>query len=277
MNRTPTRRPGIAAVMSFETRKLLAQKRTPITLVVAAVIPIIIAIVMNGQARPPKDTLFGRFIHDSGWSMPLLLLGFAGQWLLPLLTSIVAGDIFASEDQHGSWKTILTRSTSRTQLFAGKTFVALGFALVAYVILATSTIVASVILIGHQPLVGLNGQLIASHDAARLVIESWASVAAPLLGFTCLAIALSVLTRNVAVGIAAPVALGLVMQLVGALGGVELIRPLLLTTPLEAWHGLFADPAFSGPLVVGLVVSAVWCIVSVTIAFVVFRRRDYLG
>lgn len=277
MTSPAARRPGTWAVVRFETRKLLAQKRTPITLAVAAVLPFIVVVILNGQARPPKDTLFGRFIHDSGWSIPLLLLGFAGQWLLPLLTSIVAGDIFASEDQHGSWKTILTRSVSRTQIFLGKTVVASAFALLAYVILAASTIVASVWLVGNQPLVGLAGQVIAPHDAARLVVESWASVAAPLMGFTALAIALSVLTRNVAVGIAAPVALGLVMQLAGSLGGIDLIRPLLLTTPLETWHGLFVEPAFAGPLMFGLIVSAVWCVVSISIAYVVFRRRDYQG
>ncbi len=277
MNNVRTRMPSIWSVMSFELRKLIAQKRSWITIAAAAIMPILIVLVLQGQARPPKDTLFGRFIHDSGWSVPLLLLGFAGQWLLPLLTSIVAGDIFASEDQHGSWKTILTRSTSRTQLFLGKAFVAIGFALVAYAVLAASTIAMSVLIIGHQPLVGLAGQLIPSHDAARLVIESWATVAAPLIGFTCIAMALSVITRNVAVGIAAPVALGLVMQLVGSLGGIDLIRPLLLTTPLEAWHGLFVDPAFSGPLHFGLAVSAAWSIVSITIAYIVFRRRDYQG
>lgn len=271
------RRVGVLAVMNFELRKLFAQKRSWITLAAATILPFLIVMVINGQPRPPKDTLFGRHIYDSGLAIPLLLLGFAGQWLLPLLTSIVAGDIYASEDQHGSWKTILTRSVSRTQLFFGKAFVAIGFALVAYLLLATSTIIASVVLVGHQPLVGVTGQLIPAHHAATLVIQSWASVAAPVIGFTCLAMALSVLTRNVAVGIAAPVALGLIMQLVGSLGGIDSLRPWLLTTPLENWHGLFADPSFSSPLKLGLVVSAIWSCVSIAIAYVVFRRRDYQG
>jgi ABC-2 type transport system permease protein len=264
-------------VIGFELRKLAAQRRSWITLLAAAILPFVLVIVLDGQARPPKDTLFGRFIHESGWAVPLLLLGFAGQWFLPLLTSIVAGDIFASEDHHGTWKTVLTRSVSRTQLFFGKVFVAIGFALVAYLILGVCTIAASVWIIGHQPLSGLSGQMIPSHDAARLVVESWLGVAAPLIGFTGLAMLLSVLTRNVAVGIAAPVALGLVMQLVGAVGGLDLVRPLLLTTPMETWHGLFATPRFTAPLEVGLIVSAAWSVVSISIAYVVFRRRDYQG
>ena len=99
----------------------------------------------------------------------------------------------------------------------------------------------------------------------------------PMLGFTCLAILLSVWSRNPAVGIAAPVVIGMVMQLVGALGGVEAIRPFLLTTPFESWHGLLAEPRFTGPLVEGLLVSAVWCVVCLGAAFLMLRRRDITG
>jgi ABC-2 type transport system permease protein len=49
-------------------------------------------------------------------------------------------DIFASEDQHGTWKTVLTRSASRAQLFWAKTITALAFAICALVVLAASTI-----------------------------------------------------------------------------------------------------------------------------------------
>jgi ABC-2 type transport system permease protein len=98
-----------------------------------------------------------------------------------------------------------------------------------------------------------------------------------MLGFTCLAILLSVWSRNPAVGIAAPVVIGMVMQLVGALGGVEAVRPLLLTTPFEAWHGLLVDPRFTGPLSEGLITSAVWCTLCLGAAYVMLRRRDITG
>src|SRR5262245_4078658 len=274
---TTTRHGTALSVARFEMSKLAAQKRSWITLVAAAVVPFIIVPVLQRQARPPKDTLFGRFIHDSGWSIPLLMLGFAGQWVLPVLASIVAGDIFASEDQHGSWKTILTRSVSRTQVFVGKALVAIVFSVLAYVVLATSVIVASVLIVGNQPLVGCTGQWRRPDDAARLVIEGWAAVGAPVIAFTCLAVLFSVVSRNIAVGIAAPVGLALVMQLFGSVGGVDLVRPLLLTTPFENWHGLLTLPSFTGPLHFGFAVCAVWSIVSISIAYVVFRRRDYLG
>ncbi|MEJ7755853.1 MAG: ABC transporter permease [Nocardioidaceae bacterium] len=271
------RHPGLLAALRWEVRKLRAQYRARAVLLGALLAPVAIVVILQGQSRPPKDTLFGRFATGNGFALALLVLGFASQWLLPLLTAIVAGDVFASEDQHGTWKTVLTRSTSRGRIFWAKTLTAGGFATLVIALLAVSTIVSSLLIVGHQPLIGLSGQTIPAGTALRLVTESWATMLPPMLGFTCLAILLSVWSRNPAVGIAAPVVLGMVMQLVGALGGVEAVRPFLVTTSFEAWHGLFTDPRFSGPLVEGLLVSGGWCVVSLGAAFVLLRRRDITG
>jgi ABC-2 type transport system permease protein len=271
------RRPTLFDALAWELSKLAAQWRSRLTLLFCVIGPPLIAIVVKGQGRPPKDSLFGRHIHHSGYAAPLLILGFAGQWVLPLLTALVAGDIFASEDQLGTWKTVLTRSTSRAQLFWAKTITALAFAVAVLVLLATSTILSSVLFMGHQPLVGLSGQLIPSGTASRLVIESWATALLPLIGFTCLALLLSAVTRNPAAGIAAPAVLGMVMQLAGTLGGMEAVRPFLLSTPFEAWHGLLTAPRFYSPLVLGAIASAGWSVACLAIAYITVRRRDITG
>src|SRR5439155_9256634 len=105
----------------------------------------------------------------------------------------------------------------------------------------------------------------------------WATALPPLIGFTCLALLLSVRTRNPAFGIAAPVVIGMVMVMIGSLGGVEGIRPFLLSTPFEAWHGLLAQNQFFSPLVSGLLVSVGWCIACLTAAYFSLRRRDITG
>ncbi|MEO5664542.1 MAG: ABC transporter permease [Nocardioides sp.] len=268
---------GLGAAIRWETRKLRAQLRSKALLLGAALAPVAVVVVVGSQSRPPKDTLFGRFATDNGFAMALLVLGFASQWLLPLVTAIVAGDIFASEDQHGTWKTVLTRSASQGQLFWAKTLAAMLFAVVVLALLAAATIGASLLIVGHEPLTGLTGQTITAGSGLQLVAASWASMVGPMLGFTSLAILLSVWSRNPAVGVAAPVVIGMVMQLVGALGGIEPIRPFLLTTPLEAWHGLMAQPRFTGPLIDGALTCGVWCAVSLAIAFVLLRRRDITG
>jgi ABC-2 type transport system permease protein len=155
--------------------------------------------------------------------------------------------------------------------------VATVFGLVALVLLAASTIVSSLLIVGHGPLTGLSGQTIAPSHALALVSASWAAMALPMIGFTCLALLFSIWSRNGAVGIAAPVVIGLVMQLIGALGGIETLRPYLLSTPFEAWHGLLASPRFTGPLLEGVITSAGWSVVCLVAAFLIMRRRDITG
>jgi ABC-2 type transport system permease protein len=265
---------GFGSALRWEARKLRAQLRTRALLVGAIIIPVAVVLIVHSQQRPPKDTLFGRFATENGFAMALLILAVASQWVLPLLTAVVAGDIFASEDEHGTWKTVLTRSTSRSMLFWAKTTVAIIFALVALVLLAASTIAASALIAGHQPLTGLSGQTIDTRSALGLVTASWASMALPMVAFTCLALLFSVWSRNAAAGIAAPVVLAMVMQLVGALGGIETLRPYLLSTPFEAWHGLLAAPRFTGPLHESVLTSAGWSVVCLAAAYLLMRRRD---
>jgi ABC-2 type transport system permease protein len=278
---TPTtpvvRRPGTATVLRWELTKLAAQARSRVLLLAALLVPVLVVLILNGQQQPPSDTIYGRHIHTSGYAMPLLMLAFATQWVLPLLAAVVAGDIFANEDQHGTWKTILTRSVSRSQVFWAKTLTAVLFNLAALVVFAGSTIAASALIIGTQPLTGLTGQVIASGTALRLVLAAWATTVAPVLGFTALALLLSVKTRNPSLGVAAPVVLGFVMQLLSSVSGLDLLRRLLLTTPFESWHGLFTQHRFYGPLTTGLAVSAAWTVTCLTLAYISLRRRDITG
>ncbi|NUS17128.1 MAG: ABC transporter permease subunit [Streptomyces sp.] len=263
--------------MRWEITKLAAQARSRYTLLACVLGPIAIVLIFNGQQTTPKDTIYGRQIHTTGYAMPLFLLAFASQWIFPVLASIVAGDIFANEDGHGTWKTILTRSVSRSQIFWAKTVTAVLFTIAEIIVLAATTIIASAALIGTQPLTGLSGQPIASAHALQLVVASWATALPPLIGFTALAVLLSVVTRNPSAGVAAPVVLGLVMSLLGTIGGFDLTRRFLLTTPLDSWHGLLTEHPFHGPLVFGLGVSAAWTLVCLAFAFFSLRRRDITG
>lgn len=270
-------RPGLGSALRWEVRKLRAQWWTRALVYGALVAPVAVVAVVHAQARPPKDTLFGRFATEDGFAMALLVLGFASQWLLPILASLVAGDIFASEDHHGTWKTVLTRGTSRSTLYAAKVVASLGTTLLVLLALATSTVASSVVLVGHQPLTGLSGQPIDATTALGLVAASWATTALPVLGFACLAVLFSIWSRSTAVGMAAPAVLGLLMELVGGLGGIESVRPWLLSTPFEAWHGLLADPVFTGPLREAVLTCTLWSAACLVAGYLILRRRDITG
>lgn len=270
--------PGrIRTCYRWEVTKLLAQGRVRYTLLACLVAPWLFVMLLNRQDRVPKDTLYGRWVRDSGFSTPLMLLGFAGLWVFPLLTSLVAGDIFASEDQHGTWKTILTRSQGRTHIFWGKTLAAATFACTVVVTLAVSCLVAGLLLVGNQPLESLTGTLLSPGRATGVVLAAWGCALLPLLGFTSLAIMLSVLTRNSAIGIVGPVVIGMLMQLYAFLNGADMIRHLMLSTAFESWHGLAATHPYYGQLLRASLLSLAYIVVCLGVAAAAFRRRDITG
>jgi ABC-2 type transport system permease protein len=153
---------------------------------------------MRVQSGMPEDTLFGRSVNESGFAVPLVVLGFAAFWLLPLLTSIVGGDLFSAEDRYGTWTTVLTRSRSRAELFGGKVVAALGFASLAIAALAVSSAIAGLLVIGQQPLVDCQALL---PKAALRVGFAWVSVLPRCSASTAIAVLASVWTRSSAAGV----------------------------------------------------------------------------
>lgn len=269
--------PAIWAVSRFETAKLLAQWPTRILPLVCVLAPLAFAAVLRIQSGVPQDTLFGVWVHTSGFAVPLVILSFAGAWGFPIIAGIVGGDMFASEDRLGTWKTLLTRSCTREEVFIGKVLTAFGYTLVMVVLLGAASILAGVVATGTQPLVGLTGQTIGSGHAAALTAASWGIALLPALGFTALALLISVVTRSGAAGMLGPLVVALAMQLLGLLGSGDIVRAFLLSTTLDAWNGLFAAPSYTRPLEWAALISLCYAIASFTIAWLNLRRRDIAG
>jgi ABC-2 type transport system permease protein len=265
---------GTLVVWRLEMVKLARQIRVQGATALCILAPFIGLAAVKVQGSVPSDTLFGQWLHESGFALPMVVVAGAGVWVLPVLTAIVSGDIFSSEDHFGTWKTVLTRSRSRGQLFRGKVLAALTYTTAELIILTLSSVVAGFVL-GSQPVVGLSGQLVPAGHATALVLETWGTQLAPLLGFCALGLLLSVVTRNSVVGVGGPILLGLVMGLAGLVNIPYWLNVSLLSTGFDSWHGLWVQVPFYGPLREGLVVSAVWFAACLGIAWLVFRRRTF--
>lgn len=266
------RRHGVAIVWRVELAKLTRLVRVQVVAGVAVLAPFLVAAAVGLQGAVPTDTLFGQWLHESGFALPMVVLGFAGQWVLPALTAVVAGDVFSAEDQFGTWKTVLTRSRSRGELFTGKLLAALTYSVAALVLLAGSSLLAG-LLLGHDPLVGLGGQLVPARHAAALVGLSWATQLPPVFAFCALAVLLSIVSRSSVIGVGGPVLVGLVLQVLSLVSLPAVLRDALLSTPFGAWHGLWALHPFRGPVWRGLGTATVWFAGCVAASWWVFRAR----
>lgn len=272
------RRDGaVAAVCRSELRKLTTQLTTRVLALACVLGPFAFAAILSLQSGVPADTILGVWVHSSGYAVSFVVLGFCAYLGFPVLAGVLAGDAFSSEDRYGTWKTVLTRSRSRGEVFAGK-LLALGAVAVALVSAAAlSSLLAGLLFTGDQPMVGLSGTLLPSADCLWIVLASWAACLLGVLAFASLAVLFSIASRNGIVGVIGPVVVAMVMQLLSLIGAGSWMHALLLSSSLEDWSGLLAAPRFYDQLLTGSAVALLWLLACTTASWLLLRRRDFAG
>lgn len=268
-------RVSVARGYRFELVKLVSQWRIRLLVLACWIAPALFVAAVSQQSSLPVDTLFGRWMHATGWAGSLVVLGFSGTWALPLLTSVVAGDVFASEDRLGTWRHLLVAVRSPRRIFAAKALASLTVILLLVAGLACSSAAGGVVAVGTQPMVGLDGHLLSPGDAAVQVLLAWVCVLAPTLAFAAIGLLGSVALGRSPMGLLLPMLVALTMQLAQMLPLPVAVRLALPSYAFIAWNGLFTGPAQLGPLLIGIVVSLLWAVTATALAYVLFLRRDF--
>jgi ABC-2 type transport system permease protein len=259
----------------FELVKLVSQWRIRLLVLVCWIAPGVFVAGVGGQSTLPSDTLFGRWMHATGWAGPLVMLGFAGTWALPLLTSLVAGDVFASEDRLGTWRHLLVAVRSPRRIFVAKSLASLTVILLLVAGLAVSSTAGGLASVGDQPLVGLDGHRLTSSDTAVRVLLAWVAALAPTLALAAIGLLGSVALGRSPTGLLLPPLVALGMQVAQMLPLPVAVRLALPGYAFISWNGLFTSPAQLAPLLIGVAVSLVWALLATALAHLLFLRRDF--
>jgi DNA-binding response OmpR family regulator/ABC-type transport system involved in multi-copper enzyme maturation permease subunit len=261
--------PAVLKIYGWELRKLRAQKRTYLGLGAAAAVPIIFAVALATQSGQPNDVAFGRYLHDNGLAIPLVLLLFGSVWMFPLITALVAGDIVAAEDRHGTLKTILTRSVERHQIFLAKTLATVSYAIVAIATMGAVAVVAGVLVSGFNPIITLSGTKVSASRGLGLVWASLLVYLIPILSIACIGLLFSTLFRNSGAAVVSTLMFSLLVQLIGILPGLGALHPYLLSTQFEAWQGFLRVPVDWAPIVRAIWVCAIYALPALATALIV--------
>ena len=267
---------GVRNSYETELSKLMAQLPTRILVLICALGPLAFAAVLKVQSGTPSDALFGFWVHSSGFAVSLVILGFAGSWGFPIIAGVLAGDLFSSEDRHGTWKTILTRSCTREDVFAGKLLAAGTCAIGLTLVLGASSLIAGLVLVGAHALVNLSGVLTSPGRMLALTVVSWLICLLPVLAYTSLAVLVSVATRNGILGVLGPLLVALITQLLDLIGKGVIVHELLIGSAFDGWHGLFTSHPFFGQVAIGTLVSVAWIAACLAASWRIMRRRDFL-
>jgi len=270
-----------ARALRWELRKLAAQRRTWIGIGAAAAAPVLLAVAIVVHPPEPTDSglpFFLRFAVESGFALPLLSLLFAALFLFPLVTALVAGDIVAAEDHNRTLKTILTRSTSRSSIFAAKVVAAFAYVLVAVVTMGVAGTIAGGLASGFHPLPTFS-TVISPSRALGLVVGSFVLYAMPVLALAAVGILLSTVSRNSAAAVVGTLMVALLEQLTQIVPVLDdaAAQRWMLTTQLDVWETLFRTPLDWAPIVHAAYVSTVYALSALVVAWAHFVRRDITG
>ena len=278
IGRARTRRPGIGTVYRWELMKLRYQKRTYLGLGASAIVPVLFVLAIHFQHhRGGGDFAFSSYLDRSGLAVPLVILLFGAVWMFPLITALVAGDIFASEDHNGTLKTVLTRSLERHQIFIGKALAAATYAVVAIFIDGTIAVIAGTIQSGFNSLQSLSGTIVSAPRSLELVYVSLLVYLIPILTIVAIGLMLSAITRHSAAAVVGTLMISLLFQLIGILPGLGGTQPYLLSTQFQAWQGFLRTPIDWAPVIQATWVCAMYGIPALAAAYIVFLRRDVAG
>jgi len=274
----PFKRAATATAYRWELRKLVSQKRTYLGFGLAVALPLIFVIVQSlRHSHDHGENIFASQITHSGLATPVLMLLFLSVFMLPLIASLVAGDIVAAEDGNGTLKTILTRSVDRGQVFASKALAAATYATVAVFLSATVATVAGVAAWGFNSVTTYSGTVVSPSEGLLLIFAANACYLIPLFAVASIGVLLSTVTRNSAAAVVGAVGVTSLLFIVAQIPGLEGIRPYLLTEQYEAWHGLLRTPTDWAPIWHSLWVCALYAGPALLTGYLVFLRRDVAG
>lgn len=279
--RAPERRgrgPSTLTAYRWELRKLISQKRTYLGLGLAILLPSIFVIVQNvHQHHGHGDNIFASQITQSGLATPVLTLLFESVFFLPVIASLVAGDIVSAEDGNGTLKTILTRSVDRGQIFAAKALAALTYATIAVFLAAAVATVEGVASWGLHQITTYSGTAVSATEGLALVLAANACYLIPLFAVACIGVLLSTATRNSTASVVGTIGLVILLYIVSGIPGLEGVKPYLLTEQFENWHGLMRTPTDWAPIAHSAWVCALYALPALLAAYLVFLRRDVAG
>lgn len=269
--------PGTLTIYRWELRKLRAQKRTYLGLGAAAAVPIIFVVALMIQGDSPNEVAFGKYVHDTGLAIPLVLLLFGAVWMFPLITALVAGDIIATEDRNQTLKTILTRSVERQQVFFGKVLATFTYAIAAIFLTGVVALGAGILASGFNSIISLSGTRVSAMEGLGLVWASLGIYLIPILTVACIGLLFSAVFRNSAAAIVGTLMFSLLIQLIGILPGLESLQPYLLSTQYNSWQGFLRSPVDWDPIIRAVWVCAIYAVPALIAAGLIFLRRDVAG
>jgi len=202
---------------------------------------------------------------------------------IPILVTLVAGDVVASEGSSGTFRIYLTRPVSRFKILFAKL-------ITTYIYTGVLISFGAVLSLGLGSLMLGTGDLIIFHEGILILPPSTALLRFGLsflfsAGLMCVVASLSFMFSTMVnngigpmVGAMAVILVGLAISNIPINADVfVMIRPYLFTSYFDIWQMAFYDPIPWSDIGKSVFVLALYMIGFIGISFTVFLRKDILS
>jgi ABC-2 type transport system permease protein len=271
---TLRRVPGRPRFLASELLMVFRRRRNIALLVVLGAVPVLIGVsvkLSNSSGR--GDSIFGG-ITDNGLFAALAALLVVTPLFLPLGVAVVAGDAVAGEASNGTLRYLLAVPVGRTRLLAVKFGGILAWCAVSVVVVAVCGVITGAILFPSGDLTLLSGRTV-SYEAASyrlLLVAGYVTLSMAMVG--ALGLFVSTMTEVPVAAMAATLTLTIVSEVLDAVPQLSSLHPWLPTHDWLQWIDLLRDPMAAGAVGHGLLVTAGYVAVFLSLAWARFAGKD---
>lgn len=216
-------------------------------------------------------------IVRNGLFAPLTGLAVIQPFFLPLAAGLLAGDAVAGEAQGGTLRYLLVRPVARTRLVLAKYGAAMALlGLLLLWVVGCGAFWGGVVF-GFKPLPTLSGTTLSVAQASLRILAAAGYILLGVSGIVAIGVCISTLTDSGPGAIVATVILGISSEIADQIPSLRVIHPYLPTHGWLAFTDLFRFPVDWGGMRGGVLVSAAYTAVFLTMALVAFSRRDVVA
>jgi ABC-2 type transport system permease protein len=200
---------------------------------------------------------------------------------IPFLITLVAGDLLAGEASAGSYRMLITRPISRTQIVTSKFLAGIIYTMLLIIWLAFTSLILGSIILGTGELLVTNSQgliIFAKDDILWRFFCSYAYAALAMSVVAALAFLFSALVENAIGPIISTMAVIIVFLILSAIPVefIQSIKPFLFTSYLLDWMLMFKDPIDSMEILKSVSILFGHIIAFYFLALFIFKRKDIL-
>jgi ABC-2 type transport system permease protein len=269
-------------VIGVELRKMLRSRRTWVTIAIIDLLPSLVAVLLavtEVGPRPGTGPAFLSAVLSNGALYPLAAIAIILPLFLPAAVAITAGETIAGEAQQGTLRYVLIRPVGRTRLLVAKLLAVMGFVLVTLLVVAVTSYVLGVLLLGDQTTTAtvtttFSGTSLTTPQLLQRTGLALAYALLSMLGVAAVALFLSTVVRSPMAAAMGTLALLIGSSLLLTLDAAHGLQPYLVTRYWLAFVDLFRDPIRWHDVVHGVILQAGYVVVFLGAAWANFVTKD---